>query len=204
MAITQKDIDAAVNKAIAAYDQKIQSALLSKANTSVTDKLSANISSISATPDSPSLPSSEDFNPENINKNIKIATSNLFVDQSSPTVSAIADMLFQSFPVSELITNTTNFSLIGGGTESIITNIKEISDKFSSYNLSRLSDSITTNSFRLTNFIPASGSGGGVNGATVYISTDNQYIYIEIANANNKELVEYQVISQSTVLDATI
>lgn len=202
MPITQKDIDTAVNKAIAAYDQKMQLALGLKANTSVTDTLSANISSISATPASP--PSSEDFNPENINKNIKIATSNLFVDQSSPTVSAIADMLFQSFPVSELITNTTNFSLIGGGTESVITNIKEISDKFSSYNLSRLSDSITTNSFRLTNFIPASGSGGGVNGATVYISTDNQYIYIEIANANNKELVEYQVISQSTVLDATI
>lgn len=152
----------------------------------------------------PATPSSIFSNPEDINRNVKIATSNLFVDQKSPTLSGIADMLFESFPVTELITNTTNFSLLGGGTDNVITNIKQISNDSSSNNLSRLSTITSGSAFNLANFLPATNSGGGTNGATVYFDTNNEYIYIEIANVNNRELLEYQVITQSSVLDATI
>ena len=162
------------------------------------DTNNASSSSVSATPEIPKTP---DYTIDK-NPNVKIATSNLFVEPQTLTVVGLSNLLFQDFPTSELITNTSNFSLINGGSNDTISNIKSIFNEISSYTSSRLPDLGQTNSLKLSYFIPSVGNGS--NGDTVYFDKENANIVIEVTNINSNELVEYQVISQSTILDATI
>ena len=209
MAMTSAQMEAAIKKlqadVVAANKQALVATSAAEraqntandANTTATS-ISSVIAAVPATPDNPS---SQEYNPENINKNIKIATSNLLVDQSPPTVDRVANLLFQEFAASELITNTPNFSLFqyNGGQNNTINNIKEIVKYSFSTNIPQVPADVSSS---ISKYIPTVGN--GTNGSTVYFDTSNQYIYIEFININTGEFVEYQVVSQATALDATI
>jgi hypothetical protein len=141
------------------------------------------------------------INPENIDKNIKIATSNLLVDQSPQKVDKIADLLFQDFGVSELITNTPNFSLLqySGGQNYTVTNISEIVRTSFSANIPAPATSTLS---AISSYQPTSGN--GPNGVSVYFDANNQFIYVELVSMDNGRLMEYQIVSQANTLDATI
>jgi hypothetical protein len=179
-------------------------ALTAKTVDTNTTTTSTSDSSLSPTP-APLPKTTEPNNPENINSSVKIATSNLFVDQQPLAVDGLANLLFQDFPVTELVTNTLNFSLINGGTDTnVISNIDSTLDSISSYSLSSVPNIANLSSFNLSKYKALDGSGASPNKATVYIEPANKNIVIEVTNINNKELVEYQIIYQGTIVNGTI
>jgi hypothetical protein len=195
MATVTNDVQNYINEQI----QQIYANSLQGLQSSALASSAGSISSISATPQNPAP--KINYNTLGAETGIKIATSNLLVDQTPLQVSQISGLLFQDFPATELMTNTSNFSLINGGSNNdTISNIKSISDEISSYVYSRLPNLNQINDLSLSYFQPSSGS--GTNGATVYFNNNN--IVIEVQNIDNNEFVEYQVVSQGTILDATI
>jgi hypothetical protein len=162
----------------------------------------ATVATVDPTPVSPSAVTID--NPENVYRSVKIATSNLFIDITPQFSGGVPYLFFEDLSTSELANVVPQYSLSNSNIPSndIISNISSIADKFSSYTLSNIPNLTNYAGFQLSRYVPKVGNGTG--GATIYFDTNNEYIIIETVNINSKELVQYEVLSQSNVLDATI
>lgn len=143
-------------------------------------------------------------NPENVYRSVKIATSNLFIDITPQFSGGVPYLYFEDLSTTELASVIPQISLTNANIPSndIISNISSIADKFSSYTLSKIPNLTNYAGFQLSRYVPLVGSGTG--GKSVYFDANNQYIIIETVNVNSQELVQYEVLSQSNVVDATI
>jgi hypothetical protein len=143
-------------------------------------------------------------NPENVYRSVKIATSNLFINITPQFSGGVPYLYFEDLSTTELASVVPQISLSNTNISSndIISNISSIADKFSSYTLSKIPNLTNYAGFQLSRYVPLVGNGTG--GKSVYFDTNNEYIIIETVNINSQELVQYEVLSQSNVVDATI
>lgn len=176
--------------------------LTTSAATLTTNTTTAAAAPVDPTPVSPSTVTID--NPENVYRSVKIATSNLFIDITPQFSGGVPYLFFEDLSTSELANVVPQYSLSNANIPSndIISNISSIADKFSSYSLSNIPNLTNYAGFQLSRYVPKVGNGTG--GATIYFDKDNEYIIIETVNINSKELVQYEILSQSNVLDATI
>jgi hypothetical protein len=156
---------------------------------------------VAATPAAPIKQTSPDAI---IYTSVKIATSNLFINTTPEFSGGIPYLFFEDLSTAELANTLPQYSLSNNNFPSndIISNIKSTLDRFSSYNLSKIPNLADYVGFQLSRYVPSVGNGTG--GSFVYFDSKDEYIVIETVNINNKELVQYEVLSQSKVLDATI
>jgi hypothetical protein len=145
-------------------------------------------------------------------KSIKIADSNLFVDQGQPSVDDMAVALFEQIGGHELIGIVSNdlvnpvYDLNGSNSAyQPIQNINKISADYSSENILKLQDTdvdyFTAFPISLDRFIPEYGS--GTNGASVYTDSSGNLV-LEFVNIRDNQRVQVEVLSYGNVISDTI
>lgn len=171
---------------------------LNGTNTTTTNTPTADVAATPVTPIKQTSPDAIIYNA------VKIATSNLFINITPEFSGNIPYLFFEDLSTAELANTLPQYSLSNNNLPSndIVSNIKSTLDRFSSYNLSKIPNLADYVGFQLSRYVPSVGNGTG--GSFVYFDSKDEYIVIETVNINNKELVQYEVLSQSKVLDATI
>lgn len=145
-------------------------------------------------------------------KVIKIADSNLFIDQAQPSVEDMATAIFEEIGGHELIGIVANDKVnpifdLNGETSSYqpISNLSAITVEYSPQQILKLQDTdldyFKSFPISLDRFIPDYAN--GVDGTNVY-TDDSGNLIIEFANMRDDLRVQVEVLSYSNVISDTI
>jgi len=137
---------------------------------------------------------------------VKIATSNLFIDEEKVDADFAIGLFFEDISGNELI-NTQPYNFLVNTSNSNISNLNSIISNYTPQSLFRSSNSqfIYFNKFEivLTDKIPLVGN--GTNGSNIYfVSGGVNSICIEFINLSDDEEVEIEILSTSTPIGDTI
>jgi hypothetical protein len=145
-------------------------------------------------------------------KVIKIADSNLFIDQAQPSVEDMTNTIFQEIGGHELIGLVANDKVnpifdLNGETSSYqpISNLSELTIEYSPQNIMNLQDTdldyFKAFPVSVDRFIPEYGS--GTNGATIYTDASGNLV-IEFVNLRDDQRVQVETLSYGNVINDTI
>lgn len=150
---------------------------------------------------------SKDSDPnKNAQKNIKVATSNLFVFTDENVVDeTLAGLIFEDIGGHELLDMTSSAAMYSLGGQAVgnqvLANLSQLSEKYSPMKIIAIQDTLdkifAANTLNLLNYIPQYVD-------PVEVVDNNYTINVLDIDVNNKERVEVEVLTYGNIFDATI
>jgi len=136
---------------------------------------------------------------------VKIATSNLFVDNQQASEDFINNSDFENLSANELI-NTQNQNFLINTEQSNILNINNIVKQYSPQSLFKSSNTYNNyfNSLEINLLDKIPNVGNGTNGSNIYFNKNDYSIYIEFVNLDIDEEIEIEFLSTIKPIGDTI
>lgn len=136
---------------------------------------------------------------------VRIATSNLFIDTTTPSEEFMTNVIFEDIGGNEIL-DTQNYNFLVNPDKSNILNVATILEVNSPRSLFKSSDTYnsTFNQFEieLSDKIPAVGN--AEDNSNVYFFSNIRSILIEFVNLSDDEEIEVQFVSTTTPISDTI